>query len=102
MIYNHNTTHQFIENIESFNNDRDYQLYMITSVFNMTNHKPDKLESQIINDIRDSLKANSPNDIMSPLYEHLHNHRFHINKGINRKIYEPYITPKRLDFTWRT
>ena len=73
---------------------------MITSAFNMVNHIPDETEFQIIKHIDDSLKAKSSNDIMFPLYKTLQNHRYKINIGINRRIYEPKITPRRLDFIW--
>lgn len=92
---------QYQEDISSHLLKDDYQAYLITTLFNMTNHPPDHVESDILNQIKHIRKHDSSSPILTHIYRNLSDHRFKINGSLNQKIYEKDITPQRLSWVWK-
>ena len=87
-------------NISSHLETGDYRSYLITTMFNMTNHMPDDLEGYLINRIKHIRKNDKSSSVLPELYKQLSDYRFKINTSLNHKIYEKDITLKRLNFVW--
>ena len=100
MQYRDIFTKQTIDKIDLININKEFQYYMITTAFNMTTHKPDYIESCIINNIQNALKGGSSESYLLSQYKSLRDHRYRVNTARNRNIYESHITSKRLDFIW--
>ena len=96
----HNIINQYNENISSYVETGDYQTYLVTTLFNMTNHVPDDVESDLLNQIKHTKKHNPSSCVLPELYRELSDHRFKINKSLNRRIYEEDITLQRLTWCW--
>jgi hypothetical protein len=92
---------QYEENISSHLIEGDYQAYLITTLFNMTNHTPDHVEGDILNHIKHLRKHDPSSPILYHLYQNLSDHRFKINRTLNHRIYEKDITPQRLSWVWK-
>lgn len=100
MHYKQNIINQYNRNVSSLVDTGNYQSYLITTMFNMANHVPDHIESDLLNRIK-HLRQNDPTSpVLSELYQQLADHRFKTNLSMNRKIYERDITFKRVSWVW--
>lgn len=101
MNHKQNIINQYQEDIASHLIRDNYQAYFITTMFNMTNHIPDHVEGDILNQIKHIRNCDSSSPILPHLYRNLSDHRFKINRSLNHKIYEKDITPQRLSWIWK-
>jgi len=95
-----NIIKHYHENISSYIETGDYRTYMITTLFNMTNHLPDDVEGDILNRIKHIRKNDPTSSVLPELYRQNSDHRFKINRSMNHRIYEKDITLQRLTWCW--
>ena len=102
MNHRQNIINQYQYHISSLINSGNYHPYLITTTFNMVEHIPDHIESDILNRIKHIRKNDPSSPVLSELYHQLCDHRFKTNRSINRRIYEKDITFKRVSCVWKT
>lgn len=92
---------QYNKNISSYMETGNYKPYLITTMFNMTNHLPDCVEGDLLNRIKHIRSSDPSSCVLPALYTQLSDHRFKINRALNHRIYEKDITVRRLNFVWK-
>ena len=100
MNHKQNIITQYNKTISKLMDTDNYQSYLITTMFNMTTHVPDHVESIILNRIKHFKKTDPYSPVLTELYKQLSDYRFKTNLSLNRKIYEKDITFKRVSFVW--
>lgn len=100
MINKNIIINQYHKNISSYLNEGGYRSYLITTMFNMTNHQPDDMEGDLLNRIKHIRKHDPTSSVLPELYIQLSDHRFKINRSMNYRIYEKDITLQRLTWCW--
>ena len=86
---------QYKEKISPYLDTDLYKCHLVTTTFNMVDHVPDHIESDILNRIKHLRKHDSSSPVLSALYKNLSDHRFKVNQSLNHKIYEKKLTFKR-------
>lgn len=102
MNYKQNIINQYNRNISSLFETGRYQSHLITTTFNMVDHIPDYIESDLLNSIKHLRKNDPSSPVLSELYQQLSDYRFKTNLSLNRRIYEKDITFKRVSWVWET
>jgi hypothetical protein len=102
MNYKQNIINQYKKNISSLTDTGRYQSYLITTTFNMRDHVPDHMESDLLNRIKHLRKNDRSSQVLSELYKQLSDHRFKTNQSLNRGIYEKDIIFNRVSYVWKT
>jgi hypothetical protein len=100
MYHKQHIINQYNKNISSYLETGDYRPYLITTMFNMTNHQPDHVEGDLLNRIKHTKKHDRSSCVLPELYRQLSDHRFKINRSLNHRIYEKDITLQRLTWCW--
>jgi hypothetical protein len=102
MNHKENIINQYNKNISSLIDTGRYQSYLITTTFNMIDHVPDHVESDLLNRIKHITKTDPSSPVLSELYKQISDHRFKTNQSLNRGIYEKDITFQRVSYVWKT
>lgn len=101
MINSKAIINQYQASISQQINDDGSIPYLVTITFNMINHVPDHIESDLLNRIKHTKKHDPSSPVLPVLYKELSDYRFKVNGGLNRKIYEKDITYQRLSWIWK-
>ena len=96
----YNIINQYKEKISSYLDTDLYKCHLVTTTFNMVDHVPDYIESDILNRIKHLRKHDASSPVLSGLYKNLSDYRFKINQSLNHRIYEKKLTFKRVSWTW--